>query len=517
MVANEMNKGEAERSKTIGADALKQGQYDKAAKFFKKSLQLYPLPGVETLLSTAARMANGESSNSNSNSNNSNNNSDNGAYNGSARRPVPAPSSAPPPSTTPIGGRSYTRAHVEIIEKILHAKEGGRGAHYRVLGIAATANESEIKKAYRKLAIKVHPDKNSAPKSDEAFKAVGLAYATLSDSQKRTIYDRYGEEDPDNRGGGGGGQGFHRGPRGGMQFRPGQEVNPEDIFNMFFGGGMGGGGMHRGPGGVHFSTNFGGVPRQQQQQRRGRTQGGQRPQNEQEGPAMANFIQLLPFLVIMLLSFFNMSNDQSTGGGSTGGSNKSPGLNRYYTLSVSCSYPVFFHSNVRFLPAYFSPFQIYFILVHDCPCFLSILFCCALFSDIFFSQLVHGFNSHRHNNTISLNQKQSQEPFVNPLHTKLTKVKDIPYFVDNKFLRTLYRDRYQLAQVERMVEGAYENYLVDECNIQRRYKRKLLAEAGREPTQEEIALAKKTAEQFHLTRCVELNNLFPLKHSGMRS
>lgn len=444
MVANEMNKGEADRCKTIGADALKQGQYDKAAKFFKKSLQLYPLPGVETLLSTAARMSNGESSNSNSNSNNSNNNSDSGAYNGSARRPVPAPSSAPPPSTTPIGGRSYTRAHVEIIEKILHAKEGGRGAHYRVLGIAATANESEIKKAYRKLAIKVHPDKNSAPKSDEAFKAVGLAYATLSDSQKRTIYDRYGEEDPDNRGGGGGGQGFHRGPRGGMQFRPGQEVNPEDIFNMFFGGGMGGGGMHRGPGGVHFSTNFGGVPRQQQQQRRGRTQGGQRPQNEQEGPAMANFIQLLPFLVIMLLSFFNMSNDQSTGGGSTGGSNKSPGLNRYYTLS-------------------------------------------------------------------------SQEPFVNPLHTKLTKVKDIPYFVDNKFLRTLYRDRYQLAQVERMVEGAYENYLVDECNIQRRYKRKLLAEAGREPTQEEIALAKKTAEQFHLTRCVELNNLFPLKHSGMRS
>ncbi|OEU10220.1 J-domain DnaJ subfamily B Member 12-like protein, partial [Fragilariopsis cylindrus CCMP1102] len=64
--------------------------------------------------------------------------------------------------------------------------------HYRVLGIAASANESEIKKAYRKLAIKVHPDKNPAPKSDDAFKAVGLAYGTLSDSQKRTIYDRYG-------------------------------------------------------------------------------------------------------------------------------------------------------------------------------------------------------------------------------------------------------------------------------------------------------------------------------------
>eukprot|EP00536_Pseudo-nitzschia_multiseries_P005673 jgi/Psemu1/191025/e_gw1.109.61.1 len=84
----------------------------------------------------------------------------------------------------------------ETVKRILKAKEGGRGAHYRVLGISQNATESEIKKAYRKTAIKVHPDKNSAPQADEAFKAVGLAYATLSDSQKRTIYDRYGEEDP---------------------------------------------------------------------------------------------------------------------------------------------------------------------------------------------------------------------------------------------------------------------------------------------------------------------------------
>ena len=369
----EVNKDEAEKCKTIGASALKQAQYDRAVKFFKKSLHLYPLPGVETLLSTAERMAKGESSSgsssSNSNSNNMNGTSSTSSnsfnYNASTsssssssrtnggtssssssspyRRPAPAPSSAPPPSTTPVGesGRAYTQANVEIVNKILHAKEGGRGAHYRVLGIAASANESEIKKAYRKLAIKVHPDKNPAPKSDDAFKAVGLAYGTLSDSQKRTIYDRYGEEDPDNRGGGGGGGGgMRRGP-GGMHFRPGQEVNPEDIFNMFFGGGMGGGGMRRGPGGVHFSSNFGGgMPRQQQQQRRrAQGQGQQQQQQQQEVPGMANLIQLLPFLVIMLLSFFGMSNDAgySAGGGSSG-SNKSPGLNRYFTLSVSFPY-----------------------------------------------------------------------------------------------------------------------------------------------------------------------------------
>lgn len=105
---------------------------------------------------------------------------------------------------------------------------------------------------------------------------------------------------------------------------------------------------------------------------------------------------------------------------------------------------------------------------------------------------------------------------MNPLHTKLTSVKDIPYFVDNKFLRTLYRDRYQLAQVERMVQNAYENYLVDECNTQRRYKKSLLADAKTKATEEEIQYAKSIAEKFELTRCVELNDLFPLRNAGRR-
>jgi len=458
----EVNKEQAEKCKTIGANALKQAQYDKAVKFFKKSLHLYPLPGVEALLSTAERMAKGENSSTNagSGSSNSNHTNTNGAsystsssFNGSAsassstRRPAPATASAPTPATSAPagGGRASTPAMEATVERILKAKEGGRGAHYRVLGINQNATENEIKKAYRKSAIKVHPDKNSAQNSDEAFKAVGLAYATLSDPQKRTIYDRYGEEDPDNRGGGMGG--MRRGP-GGMNFRPGQEVNPEDIFNMFFGGGMGGG-MNRGPGGVHFSTNFGGMPggfrqQQQQQRRRGGGQGQQQQAQETETPGLASLIQLLPFLIIMLLSFFNMNNDYSAdGGGGGSGSNKSPGLYRYFTLS-------------------------------------------------------------------------SKDPFVNPLHTKLTKVKDIPYFVDNKFLRTLYRDRYQLAQVERMVERAYENYLVDECNIQRRYKKGQLAEAQKKPTEDEIEVARRTAEKFELSRCIELNDLFPLPNMGRR-
>jgi hypothetical protein len=66
------------------------------------------------------------------------------------------------------------------------------------------------------------------------------------------------------------------------------------------------------------------------------------------------------------------------------------------------------------------------------------------------------------------------------------------------------------------VETAYENYLVTECNGQRKYKRQLIAEADRKPTPEEKEKARKTAEEFELGRCVELNDLFPLRHTGKK-
>ena len=114
--------------------------------------------------------------------------------------------------------------------------------YYEVLGLQKGAGEDEIKKAYRKQAIKYHPDKNPGDKAaEESFKELGEAYEVLSDSQKRAAYDQYGHAAFDRRAGGGG---FGRAGGG-----PGGFHDPFDIFREVFGGGsifedlFGGGGQ----------------------------------------------------------------------------------------------------------------------------------------------------------------------------------------------------------------------------------------------------------------------------------
>ena len=90
--------------------------------------------------------------------------------------------------------------------------------YYNILGISKSATNTEIKKAYRKLAIKYHPDKNPGnSEAEEKFKEISEAYEVLSDPKKKEIYDKYGKD--------------------AVQGNGGPQMNPFDIFNEIFGGG----------------------------------------------------------------------------------------------------------------------------------------------------------------------------------------------------------------------------------------------------------------------------------------
>ena len=82
--------------------------------------------------------------------------------------------------------------------------------YYKILGLDKGANDAEIKKAYRKLAMKWHPDKNADNKaqSEENFKKISEAFEVLSDEQKRKTYDQFGKQGLSGGGGGGGGGGM---------------------------------------------------------------------------------------------------------------------------------------------------------------------------------------------------------------------------------------------------------------------------------------------------------------------
>jgi molecular chaperone DnaJ len=108
--------------------------------------------------------------------------------------------------------------------------------YYEVLSVERNSSGDEIKRAYRKLAVKYHPDKNpDDPEAEEKFKELGEAYDVLIDEQKRAAYDRYGHAAFAQGGVGGGRGGFH---------------DPFDIFREVFSGGTGAGGI--------FETFFGG-------------------------------------------------------------------------------------------------------------------------------------------------------------------------------------------------------------------------------------------------------------------
>src|SRR5438045_3621700 len=115
--------------------------------------------------------------------------------------------------------------------------------YYQILGVPRTASEDEIKKAYRRLAHKYHPDVSKEKNAEERFKEVGEAYEVLKDKEKRAAYDRLGQHRP--------GEDFRPPPDWAEQFARGfgrggfaggaggftEEVDLSDLFGDLFGGG----------------------------------------------------------------------------------------------------------------------------------------------------------------------------------------------------------------------------------------------------------------------------------------
>jgi len=183
---------------------------------------------------------------------------------------------------------------------------------YKILGVEKDAGDDTIKKAYRKLALRLHPDKCKESGAEEAFKKVGEAFSILSDAQKRQQYDQYGV------------QGIREG--GGR----GDPRSPQDIFEAFFNAGgmhagptvfrtstMGGGGFQTftfssggGPNVFHFSSGHPSGPRMRRRE--------QEPEPEREEPEFLKMLgpfgqvllgPLLPIIIllVMVLGFFVVS------------------------------------------------------------------------------------------------------------------------------------------------------------------------------------------------------------------
>ncbi|KAK0335782.1 Chaperone protein dnaJ [Friedmanniomyces endolithicus] len=205
---------------------------------------------------------------------------------------------------------------------VIRVKRCQPTAFYDILGlesVRSSCTDADIKKAYRKLSLLTHPDKNGYTGADEAFKSVSRAFQVLSDADKKSRFDRFGG-DPESRMGGqqqsSGASPFsgfasQRGGGGGRQgpmFE--EEISPEELFRQFFGGGgfgggggpFGGGMFNGGPG---FAFNVGGGGPGVRIHQFGGNRPRQRPHNHDPNAAPASLgsaIQsLLPLLLLFLL------------------------------------------------------------------------------------------------------------------------------------------------------------------------------------------------------------------------
>lgn len=201
---------------------------------------------------------------------------------------------------------SYTPEQLKEVKEFIKRNKDN---YYSVLGVDKSATQDELKKAYKKLALKFHPDKNQAPGADEAFKTISVAFSVLGDGEKRRNFDRFGVASANGNShfashfaspfgsaaGGGGGFSFHENG----------EISPEELFNLFFNAAFAQqsqghpNGFHQqnnpfGAGQFFFSSNFHTPPRQRQTRRR-------TPETENE-ELLRKFIQFIPLIIVFFLS-----------------------------------------------------------------------------------------------------------------------------------------------------------------------------------------------------------------------
>ncbi|KAH9361559.1 hypothetical protein HPB48_001436 [Haemaphysalis longicornis] len=154
----EGNKEESKRCIQLAQSYIAQGHKEKALKFLRKAEHLYPSKLAKACLAGMARHRARAT-----------------AQDGSEERRA----------------SDYTKEQLEAVQRTKQCKD-----YYEVLGVSRDVDEELLKKQYRKLALQVHPDKNKAPGAGDAFKAIGNAYAVLSDPEKRRLYDLNGNRPP---------------------------------------------------------------------------------------------------------------------------------------------------------------------------------------------------------------------------------------------------------------------------------------------------------------------------------
>ena len=165
--------------------------------------------------------------------------------------------------------------------------------YYKILCVQRSATTEEIKKAYKKLAIKFHPDRCKAPMAQEAFKAVSSSYVCLSNEEKRALYDKYGTEDLQ-RVGMNSSMGAHRAD--GFFYESAPEDEFFDLFAQMFGSDI-----------VHPRARHRSRYRQQQRNHHIFRQQHHRRHDTQGEGQQFNFgalLQLAPLFIILLLSLF---------------------------------------------------------------------------------------------------------------------------------------------------------------------------------------------------------------------